>query len=182
MSETKIRIDFQVLDVSDPYVLMLADTSKWAYASELPATLFITLPTRKNALHFQFPKGKDVVFNSHNLGVSCIKADCGEEDYVMLPDGVYKIKLQSKYKEHYKERLYLRTHKFNIKLHEMVIKMGEFHELTKCQKDKLQQIQYAMLRAKAYTSRGDEYRAAKYYHEAQELLEKAGCKSCSNGK
>lgn len=181
MAENKIEIDFQVLDVADPYVLMLADTSKWAYAKDLPATLFITLPSRKNSLHFQFPKGKDVVFNSHNLGVSCIKANCEEEEYVMLPDGVYIIKLQSKYKDQYKERLYLRTHKFKIKFHEHIIKLGEYEGLNKCQKESIQKVQYMMMRSEAYTSRGDFNNAVKYFKEARELLDKLECDKC-NGK
>lgn len=179
--ENKIEVDFQVLNVEDPYVLMIADTSRWAYAEDKPAMLFITMPNTPEPLHFHFPKKKDLVFNSHNLGVSCLSLNCEEQEYLMLPDGVYKIKLQSKYQGIYKERLYLRTHLLKIKLFEEVVKMGDYNGLTKCQKDTLNSFNYALLRSEAYTSRGDQVRAAKYYKEADELIEKLRCESC-NGK
>lgn len=105
-----IHIDFDVLETNNPKKLMIGDTSSsWLHAEEEPAYLYITLPASKREKIFTFTKKSITVFNSNNLGLSSPNGNCRTDEYVDLPDGVYKIKLQSHFEEHFVEKYYLKT-------------------------------------------------------------------------
>lgn len=168
----KIVVDFQILDTKDPNVLVIIDTSEWQHAEDKPATLFIKLPSSDEELHYRFVKGKTVVFNSHNLGVSCISGDCSEQNFMKLPDGLYKIRLQSGYEGISKERLYLRDHRFQMRFYNAILKLGPYTSLEDCQIEIINNIQYTMLRAQAYVSEGNAKEGIKFFQEARALLDK----------
>lgn len=174
----KLNIDFAVLNVEDPYILMVTDISEWGFAEDKPSHLFITLPNNKKPLYYEFPKNKDVVFNSLNLGINCRVGGCGEEERLMLPDGIYRIKLQTGYEDLYKERIHLRTHQLRLKLYKLVLKIGEYEKASKCEIEVINKITYSITRAEAYTSKGDEANAITAYREASsaiDQLELGGC-------
>ena len=155
----KIEIDFQIIDTKDPYVLMLVDTSKWAYAEEKPSIVIIKLPSTDEQVVYSVGKNKDLVFNSNNLGINCLKADCGEEEYVMLPDGIYEITLQSGYEGINKTRIHYRKHRLMIKFYKKLIQLGEYKTLSKCQKEIFNNINYMMRMVEAFTSEGNKLKA-----------------------
>lgn len=105
-----IHIDFDVLETNNPKKLMIGDTSSnWLHAENEPAYLYITLPSSKKEKIFTFTKKSITVFNSNNLGFSIPNGNCKQDEYVDLPDGIYKIKLQSVFEDQYSEKYYLKT-------------------------------------------------------------------------
>ena len=80
-----------------PRYLSIMDLSDWLYAKELPSYILVTIPGSKKPKNYTFAKEKISTFNSHNIGLSCLKGDCTEEEYVSLPDGIYTICLKSGY-------------------------------------------------------------------------------------
>lgn len=170
--KNKVIIDFQVVDTKDPYVLMLVDTSEWFYAKEKPASVIIKLPSSNEELVYKVGKNKDLVFNSHNLGLSCLRGNCEEEEYIMLPDGIYEITLQSGYSNLKKTRIHYRKHQIMIKFYKKLIKLGGYSSLTQCQKEAFANIVYMIKMVEAFTSEGDKNKAIESYRELSNLVDK----------
>lgn len=174
----KININFQILEVADPFILFIADTSNWVYAEDKPAFVDIRLPASRKFNRYTWKKKHDNLFNSHNLGISCLKGDCTEESFIELPDGIYEIKLLTSYKDIYKTKIHLRTERFKIEYYKTLINLGEYKELSKKQLDSFNKIQYTLERAKAYTMEGKEREATQFFREAQEELASIKCNYC----
>lgn len=86
-----ITIDFFVLPVYDPKVLVISDNSNWLTIATNPSTIEITLPGSTIPRIFTFVKLDTNTFDSHTLGLTCLSGDCVDEEYVYLPDGIYTI-------------------------------------------------------------------------------------------
>ena len=116
-----INIDFSIFSES-PLYINVADLSDWVYAENLPSYILINVPGSKKPKTFTFNKGRINVFNSHNLGMTCLKADCGDEEYIDLPDGIYTICIKSSYENIENSKFYLKTERFEIEYAKVMIK------------------------------------------------------------
>lgn len=171
-----INIDFNVFSNS-PKFLHVADLSDWLYAEELPAYILITIPGSSKTKNFTFSKEKINSFNSHNLGLSCLKGNCQEEEYVELPDGIYTICVKSGYEGIENSKFYLKTDRFEIEIAKVMIKDGlEYNQdfillMTK--------IKFLLDVAKSHAMLGDFVKAQRFFEESKSLLNKmVECKDC----
>ena len=93
----QINVDFDIMSTR-PKNLVVADSSEWIYSQNLPSYVLIQMPGSSKKKTFPFKKNALNRFNSHLLGLSCFKDDCGDEVYVSLPDGIYTICVKSGYR------------------------------------------------------------------------------------
>lgn len=162
-----IEIDFDVLETNNPKKLMIGDTSKeWGFAEKDPAYLYITLPTSRQPKIYTFNKGNIEVYNSENLGLSS-RGSCGSKNYKDLPDGVYKIKLQSSYEEHFSEKYYLKTDIIEREIAKKVVEdaLNKSRE-SEMIVDAIMEVKYKLLVAKSFIMEGQSTYATRYYNEA----------------
>ena len=171
-----ININFTVFSDS-PLYISIADLSDWLYAINLPAYLSITIPGSKKPKVFSFTKERINVFNSHNLGLSCLTNDCTEEIYNSLPDGIYTICLKSGYENIEETKFYLKTDRFNIEYSKVMIKDGI--EYNKDFIEYMMQVKFLVDVAKSHAMCGDFVKSNKYFQEAKKLLKRfVECKNC----
>ena len=117
------------------------------------------------------------VFNSHNLGLSCLKGDCTEEEYVSLPDGIYTICLKSGYENIEETKFYLKTDRFNIEYSKVMIKDGI--EYNKDFIEYMMQVKFLVEVAKSHAMLGDFVKAQRFFEDAKKKLRKyVECKNC----
>ena len=160
-----ILIDFEVLETNNTKKLLIGDSSKWDYAIELPAYIYITMPGSYKEKEFLFPKGGILTLNSVNMGVNCeVTTKCGSIEYVDLPDGVYKIKLQSGFEDIKKEKYYLKTDKLNKEIAKKLVR--NMDKGNSKFKEKVFDIWYLLEVSKAYMIEGDVPKTNRYYNEA----------------
>ena len=171
-----ININFTVFSDSPMYI-SIADLSDWLYAINLPAYLSITIPGSKKPKVFSFTKERINVFNSHNLGLSCLKGDCTEEEYVELPDGIYTIKIISGYVGIDKERYYLKTDKIELELAKSITLIGfDFTDESFKKSKPFQKIRWLINVAKSWTKLGDFVKADRFFQEAVRVFNQQKCK------
>ena len=171
----QINIDFYILETGSPMTLSVYDNSDWIYAENLPAYLVIKVPGSKKDKTYSFKKNAINTLNSHNLGLSCLKGDCTEEEYVELPDGIYTITLKSGYEGIEETKYYLKTDKTELNFAEKIKAKGtDFKDKTFV--DDMLKIQWLITVAKAHTKLGDWEKADRFLTEAQNKL-KDGCNS-----
>ena len=176
----KIKIDFQVLETKNPQLLMVSDNSEWDYAEDLNAWITIILPGSTKKLTFAFKKHSIEQFNSHNLGISCFRGDCEEEEYTDLPDGIYTICLKSGYEGIDKKRYYLKTDRFDIDFAKVVVKNGlEYNEEDREFRDKILDVMWFAMTAKSHTIEGNFSEAKYWFEKAKNKLNIfKDCKNC----
>lgn len=172
----KINIAFDVFSNSSLY-LAIMDLSEWRYSEDKPSYISITMPGSKKPKTFSFKKYKTNIFNSHNLGISCLKGDCTEETYVDLPDGIYTIKVMSGFENIDETKYYLKTDRFEIEYQKVLIAYGInvdqnfINFMTK--------VKYILDVAKSHTMDGNFVEAHKDFQEAKKLLKRfAECRDC----
>jgi hypothetical protein len=167
----QIHIDFYVLETGSPMTISIYDNSDWIYAENLPSYLVIKVPGSKKDKNFTFKKNAINTLNSHNLGLSCLKGDCTEEEYVELPDGIYTITLKSGYEGIEETKYYLKTDKFELDFAKKIKEKGlEYND--KLFIDEMLKMQWLVTVAKNYTKLGDWQSADKFFTEAQNKLNK----------
>lgn len=172
----QINIDFQVLETGNPKILQVLDNSTWIYAENKPAYISIKLPGSKKYKTVSFKKYAVSNFNSHILGLSCLKGDCTEEVYVNLPDGIYTIKVLSGYEDIEKERYYLKTDVIDLEIAKSLTLIGfDYTAETKKQIEPYQKIKNFLSVAKSWTKLGDFIKADRYFQEAVSLFNKSKC-------
>lgn len=170
-----LHIDFDVLETNNPKKLMVGDTSSnWLNAEELPAYLYIILPGSKREHVFTFDKKSIMVFNSNNLGITT-PTECKKQDYVDLPDGLYKLKLQSGFEDHFVEKYYLKTDVMEKEIAKAIIK----YALNKSTSNegfvnKMFEVEWKIKVAKAFTLEGNAPMVMRYYNEAVKLFNRYG--------
>lgn len=174
----KININFNIFS-DDPKYITIGDLSDWVYAENLASYVLITIPGSKKPKTFTFAKKKLNIFNSHNLGLSCLKGDCTEEVYVDLPDGTYTVCVKSGYEGIEDTRFYLKTNRFDIEYSKVMIKYGfEFKEDLKFLQNMLF-IKGLVEVAKAHAMLGDFVKAQRFFEEAKKKLKKyVECSDC----
>lgn len=165
-----INIKFDVFS-DDPQHLIVGDLSDWVYAEEQPSYISILLPGSSKPIAFNFNKKKLNIFNSHNLGLSCLSGDCTEEQYVDLPDGIYRICVKSSFDNIEKEKFYLKTDLFELESAKVLVKYG--------MDDFKDDFLYYMVKtegilkvAKAHAMLGDFIKAQRYFEQATNRLNK----------
>ena len=171
-----INIDFTVFS-DDPKFLHVADLSDWVYAENKPSYILVTAPGYKNPKVFTFNKKKINSFNSHNLGLSCLKGDCDEEVYADLSDGIYTICIKSGYENIENSKFYLKTDRFEIEYSKVMVKDGlEYNKdfilyMTK--------VKFLLDVAKSHAMLGDFVKAQRFFEDSKKLLKKyVECKDC----
>ena len=176
MEVGNININFSVFS-DDTRFLHVADLSDWVYAENLPSYISITPPGYKNAKTFFFVKNKINSFNSHNLGISCLTANCKKEEYLEIPDGIYTICLKSNFKNIEEYKFYLKTDRFEIEYAKVMVRDGiDF--------DKnfilyMTEVKFMLDVAKSHASLGNFVKAHRFFEEAKLLLKKyVECKDC----
>ena len=172
-----INIEFSVSSTS-PLHLVVEDFSTWVYAKDLPAYVTILIPGSKKPKTYTFKKHKRNIFNSHNLGLSCLSGDCTEEHYVDLPDGLYTICLKSGYENIEDTHYYLKTDRFEVEYNKVLVKYGidgvdqNFINL-------MVKIKYVLDVAKSHAMLGDFVKSDRYFQESKKLLKRfVECKNC----
>ena len=176
MEVGNININFSIFS-DDPNYLQIMDLSSWLYAKGLPAYISITIPGSKKPKNYTFAKEKISTFNSHNLGLSCLKGDCTEEEYVSLPDGIYTICLKSGYENIEETKFYLKTDRFNIEYSKVMIKDGI--EYNKDFIEYMMQVKFLVEVAKSHAMLGDFVKAQRFFEDAKKKLRKyVECKNC----
>lgn len=170
-----LNIDFDVLETNNPKKLMVGDTSpNWLHAEDKPAYLYITLPGSKREHIFTFKKGGIQVYNSNNLGLSDVKDSCSGGEYVNLPDGIYKLKLQSGYEEHYVDKYYLKTDIIEKEVAKSIVRNALNPSANNQNfRDKMFEVDWKLRVAKSFMMECNINEASVYYNEAVELF-----KSC----
>ena len=173
----KININFNTYSNS-PSHLYIEDLSEWVYAESLPSYILITIPGSKNPKTYTFKKSKRNIFNSHNLGLSCLAGDCKEEVYVDLPDGLYTICLKSSYENIENSQYYLKTDRFDIEYNKVLIKYG-IDDVDQNFINLMVKIKYVLDVAKSHAMNGDFVKANRYFQESKKLLKRfVECKNC----
>lgn len=171
-----INIDFRVS--STPRLIVVEDFSDWIYAENSPAYITITLPGSKKHKNFTFAKHQRNAFNSHNLGISCLTANCKEEKYLDLEDGIYTICLKSSYQDIDKTEYYLKTDLFEIDFAKTMIKYG-FDIKTDDFLNYMLMIEGILKVAKSNAKLGDFSKAQRFFNQAKDMLKKySDCKNC----
>ena len=171
-----ININFSVFSES-PLYLNVADLSDWVYAKNLPSYILINTPGSKKPKTFTFNKERINVFNSHNLGLSCLKADCEEENYIDLPDGIYTICIKSSYEGIEDSKFYLKTDRFEIEYAKVMIKDGLEYEQDFVMY--MTRVKFMLEAAKSYAKLGDFVRANRSFEISKNLLKKhVECSDC----
>lgn len=166
----QINIDFYILETGSPYIISVYDNSDWRYSENLPSYLTIILPGSKKEKTYSFKKNAVNTLNSHNLGLSCLKGDCTEEDYVSLPDGVYTITLKSGYEDIEETKYYLKTDSFDIEFAEE-IKANEGN-YDQAYINSMTKVKFLENVAQNHAKLGDFVKSSRFFKEAQDTLNK----------
>ncbi len=175
----KITINFTVIPDYDPATLIVGDLSDWKGAENLPATMCITPPGSTKAISNTFQKHRLNIFNSVNLGMSCLK-ECEEQVYEDLPDGIWTLKLLSGYEGIEKLIYFLKTDRFQLELDKIYVRAGlDFDKEQKQFREDLQDIHFLINAAHAQIRIGDFAKANRDFTQAQVVLRKyIDCKNC----
>lgn len=173
-----INIDFSIHSDSPRY-LYVSDLSEWVYAENQPSYILITLPGSKRQKKFTFNKKKINIFNSHNLGLSCLAGDCKEETYIDLPDGIYTVCVKSNYEGIDKTKFYLKTDRFEVEYSKVMIKY-ELEEFTgKEFIEYMIEVKFLLGVAKSHAKLGDFVKASRFFEESKKMLRKyVECNNC----
>lgn len=179
MEISNINIDFEVIPTNNPKRLWITDCSDWSVAENKASIISITPPGSNTAINNTFVKHNLNVFHSVNLLLSCL-AECKEQIYQDLPDGIYTIKLSSAFTNIDKTRYFLKTDLTQLRLDEVYIKAGlEYDKSSKSFREDLQDIEFLLRTASAHTRNSDVFKANRDFSLAQELLSKyISCKNC----
>lgn len=171
MENKKTKIDFQVVDTRDPHYLYIADTSDWGFAESKPAIIEITSPGFKKSITHYFDKGSFSRYNSYLLGLNC--GDCGTAEMV-LPDGIYNIKVIGSPSTYFKERKYLKTTNLQAELDKILVnKITSCNTVDKEVVAKLTEVDFLIRAAEAHMRYGNDFEAQELFLRAQKLLKKA---------
>lgn len=173
-----IFLDFTVIPDFDTKYLIVGDISKWYGAENLPATISITPPGSSKAIIETFQKHKLNIFNSVNLGLSCLNS-CEEQVYTDIPDGVWTILVKSGYIGIDKTRFFLKTDIFLREIDEIYIRAGLEYDIKDKQFRKdLTDMEFLKRTSESFARRGDAFKAHRDFSQAQALLNKY--KECVN--
>lgn len=168
----KPRINFGISNTNDPELISCTDFSDWKILKNSPAVMRIILPGSSNEIIQTWQKERVNVYNSINLGLSCV-TECDEQTYQFLPDGIYQFILEGSPTSYNKKRYYLKTDQFRLELNKIYIRANiEYSTKDKALREYLEDVEFNLRSASAFTSDGDFVRAEKCFCEAQKLVRK----------
>lgn len=176
----EIEIDFDVLPTDNPKYLRIHDQSYWGMIEGKPSVIDIKTPGTDAYIRNVFKKSKIASFTSVSLNLNCPQSDCDDLELLDLPDGIYEIVLLGSPSTFKKEKFYLRTTKFDLKLDELRIDIYS-NNCTACKnkKEALLEIEYLIAVAESATKQGIQCTAQEAFYAAQKLLYKTiNCKDC----
>lgn len=172
MTDLSVNIDFIILNSLDPYVIAVADRSRWGVAEELPAYILITPPGSTRAISTVFQKERINFFHSVNLGQTCVVDGCGGQNYEKLDDGVWEFCLKSGYDGLEKKRYLLKDDNLRIELDKLFISQNlRYNPESQIFKD-TKKITFFLDSAQAYLRDGDISMAKLAFNSAQKETEK----------
>lgn len=179
MNIGKIIVNFTVIPDYEPSTLIIGDLSVWKGAENLPSTICITPPGSKKSINNVFQKHRLNIFNSVNLGLSCVK-ECEEQTYTDLSDGIWTITLLSGYEGLEKTVYYLKTDRFQLEIDKAYTRAGlEFDKEQKQFREDMQDVHFLSNSAHAWVRQGDFAKANRDFIEAQTVLKKwIDCSDC----
>lgn len=172
-SSYKNIIDFEILDIDNPKIIVFLDASEYlADNPELPI-LEITLPGFNNHFVVNITPKQINVLNANTIGITKTlqaKDDCLPD----LPDGVYKFMYRiCPYDKIFLCKYYLRTVLLNIKIKELY-KLLEFSDCSFLEdaklKSKLLDIDQLLVAAKAFAEDGNNKKASNLYQLADKIV------------
>jgi len=168
----KPNINFGIYNTYDPSVISCIDLSDWKILQNSPTVMKITLPGSSKQIIQTWAKNKINVYNSINLGLSCL-TECDEQRYEFLPDGIYQFILEGSPTSYNKKRYYLKTDQFRLELDKIYIKLSiNFSNKDKAIRDVLEMVEFMLRSAEAFTRDGDFIQAEKAFCEAKNLSAK----------
>ena len=163
----KIDIDFYVLPTS-PRTIAVYDDSDWSYASKKTAYIQIVPPGSKKCTTLTFRKNNINIINAKDLGLGC-----GD-----LPDGIYEIKVLSKFEDISESKYYLKTDSLEFQLSKKIIKINELSYFGEKEIKSVFQLKWLLEVAKSYIKEGNYQKAVQSYNSAKTLAESINCESC----
>lgn len=171
-SKFKHILDFEILDIDNPKIIVFLDASEYYEKPEMPI-LEITLPGFNNHFVVNIIDGQINVFNANTIGITKTlqaKDDCLPD----LPDGVYKFMYRiCPYDKLYLCKYYLRTVLLNKKIKHLY-KLLEFTDCSITEdaklKSKLLDIDQLVLAAKAFAEDGNNKKASNLYQLADKIV------------
>ena len=175
----QISIDFDIMSTR-PKNLVVADSSEWIYSQNLPSYVLIQMPGSSKKKTFPFKKNALNRFNSHLLGLSCFRDDCGDEVFLDLPDGIYTICVKSGYEGIENTKFYLKTDLFKQEFAKVMVKYDlEYKDEGKAFLEEMMFIKGIVSVAEAHAHQGDFVKAQRFFEQAKKLLNKrVECNNC----
>lgn len=175
----KININFSVIPTGEPTHIWVGDNSDWRGAENLPSVIEITPPGAVNSVSHTFQKYKLNIFQSVNLGMSCL-AVCTEQNYTPLPDGIWQFTVKSGYEDIEKTRYYLKTDNLRLELDKIYTKVGlEYSKDDRQFRKDMSDMEFLLITAEAFTRQGDFYKGQRNFLEVRAILDKyTECKNC----
>lgn len=175
---SKIKVDFDILDTGNPYIISLYDISNWGLIKDKVSLVEIISPGEDSPITLPFDKKQVNVYNSNQLHDICLES-CEIPENVMLDDGLYQITVKGSPDKFFKKRLYLKTDSFNLELSKLFIK---YYADVICKQDdfllKIQDIQFLIEGSKAAVRFTNMKLANQLWNKAQDKLNEL--KECCN--
>lgn len=173
-----IDIKFQVLNNNDTKNLVVFDLSDWGVIVEKPSIIEIIVPGFSEPVVHYYGKNVQNYFNSDSLGLTC--NDCGNDEEVDIPDGVYEITVKGSPDRFFHHLSYLKTDTTRFELD------GIFMKLNFCKNEVDQDILKRIQKIDLYIKAAEANVRYGNICEGQELLFKAqddikrlvSCKNC----
>lgn len=169
---SRINIDINILEGTNPNFLSIADTSIWGMLESNPSVIHITLPGYSNSVTNFFTKATVNVFNAFNLDILCSES-CKDCDYVALPDGIYNIRMESHTNCNFHTEIkYLRTTILERELDQIIISNTLCTEFDKEKENLITEIEFLIKSAKANLRYDNVSLANQLYKQACKKVEK----------
>ena len=162
----QITVDFDIMSTR-PKNLVVADSSEWIYAENLPSYVLIQMPGSSKKKTFPFKKNALNRFNSHLLGLSCFRDDCGDD-------------VKSGYEGIENTKFYLKTDLFKQEFAKVMVKYDlEYKDEGKAFLEEMMFIKGIVSVAEAHAHQGDFVKAQRFFEQAKKLLKKrVECDNC----
>jgi len=173
---THVIIDFHVLSIYDPKILIVIDNSKWLDIEAEEAIIEIVFPGSTKSITRTFIKNSANTFNSNDLLAGCEHepcTDCNDLVYVDLPDGVYTITVKGTPDTFQATKYHLKTDRFQMKLDDILTQIGFDYHIDKAEdRKKINEVEFLMKVANAHIRREDVGKAKKFFDLAVNRLDK----------
>lgn len=178
-----IKTDFSILSTKEPKEIVILDTSNWGVAYTKPSYLSILPPGYSEYIKISFVKKSTTILNSYNLGISCIKNNCGDIHLEDLDDGIWEFVLESSYQDLEKKRYYLKDDQLRTEIDKVRISLFQNQGFNlppdNVAVKQLNTIEFLLSTSHSLVRQGMNSDSMQGYKETVKLLEKLKkCKNC----